>query len=331
MTPEIAARLKAAHDGGNSVDDEVTKVQCEVIAELGHDPVAVQEMFSRVLNHYSDDDEFIDAFTDFMEVESNACELAELGAEGLQQKRQETQRAQQEEVQQTMHALQKEAMKIKSLQMILKMGAEEQSQMIKMSMQQMRELLAKKPEMKDKVKASLLQRGIPVEHIDDPIELVAVAEAKMQGIQDETKAELLKNAEDAGLSPDDFLGQQMANLSMRAQAFQQMHGIGGGHGHEGHSHGGKPCHGHGEPDHGHSHGHGQGGPAGPDGPLRFVVGGKVKCNMGAQNGWHSGTVVACNYAEPSWPPGQKAAYQVQLDSGQLIFAPYDREDIIQSA
>lgn len=264
-------------------------------------------------------------------------------------------------------------MKIKSLMMILKMGAEEQTEMIKMSMQQMRKILAEKPEMKDKVKASLLQRGIPVEHIDDPVELVAVAEAKMQGIQDETKAELLKDAEEAGLSPDDFLEKQMASLNMRAQEFQGMYGSGGGgghgHGHDGghgHSHGGEPCHGHGAPPqqqqqqqqhghghgghsghgqqqpqqggHGHSHngepchGHGDGGaPAQPTGPLRFPVGGKVKCNMGADNGWHSGTVVAQNYAEVHWPEGQRAAYQVQLDSGQLIFAPYDRGDIIESA
>jgi hypothetical protein len=58
------------------------------------------------------------------------------------------------------------------------------------------------------------------------------------------------------------------------------------------------------------------------------MGQKVKCNMGEQGGWHGGTVVAQWYSEPSWPAGQKAAYQVKLDSGQLIFAPMDRPEMI---
>jgi len=333
-TPEIAARLKAAVDDGRSVDDEATKVQCEIIAELGHDPVVVQEMFSRVLAHYEEDKEFINEFVDFMEDESNACDLAQLGEEGLKKKHAEAEAAQQQEMQQEMMSLQKEQMKIRSLHMIMKMSGEEQSKMIKESMAQMRQILIQKPEMKEKVKASLLQRGIPVEHVNDPIELVAIAEEKMQGIQDETKAELAKDAEDAGLSPDEYLAQQMKALNVRAQLFQETYGGGGGGGGgHGHSHNGEPCQGHG---HGgqESHGHGHGGehqPAVGGGALRFDTGSKVKCNMGASNGWHSGTVVAKNYSEPHWPPGQQAAYQVQLDSGQLIFAPYDRSDIIESA
>jgi hypothetical protein len=57
-----------------------------------------------------------------------------------------------------------------------------------------RELLKAQPHMMVKVKASLLQRGIPCEDITDPMELVDVAAAKMQGIQDETKAELIADA-----------------------------------------------------------------------------------------------------------------------------------------
>ena len=43
----------------------------------------------------------------------------------------------------------------------------------------------------------------------------------MQGIQDETKAELLEDASKAGVSPEEFLMQQMAALNVRAQEFQK--------------------------------------------------------------------------------------------------------------
>jgi hypothetical protein len=52
--------------------------------------------------------------------------------------------------------------------------------------------------------------------------------------------------------------------------------------------------------------------------------------MGPQ-GWNEGTVVAQWYSEPNWPPGQKAAYQVKLDGGSLIFAPMDSPQIITAA
>lgn len=126
-------------------------------------------MFSRVLAHYEEDKEFINEFVDFMEDESNACDLAQLGEEGLKKKHAEAEAAQQQEMQQEMMSLQKEQMKIRSLHMIMKMSGEEQSKMIKESMAQMRQILIQKPEMKEKVKASLLQRGIPVEHVNDPV------------------------------------------------------------------------------------------------------------------------------------------------------------------
>ena len=47
--------------------------------------------------------------------------------------------------------------------------------------------------------------------------------------------------------------------------------------------------------------------------LRFPVGTKVICNCGPE-GWLAGTIVLQNYSEesanPNWPAGKKAPYQV---------------------
>jgi len=67
-------------------------------------------------------------------------------------------------------------------------------------------------------------------------------------------------------------------------------------------------------------------PAGP----RFPVGGAVECNLGngPNDGWVAGTVVAHDYREEGWATA--APYQVELDDGQLIFAPADTDAIIRA-
>ena len=62
--------------------------------------------------------------------------------------------------------------------------------------------------------------------------------------------------------------------------------------------------------------------------FRFCVGQKVKCNCG--NTWLNGKIVAILYREPHWPEGKYVPYQVQLDSGRLIYAPMDDDRLIQS-
>lgn len=73
--------------------------------------------------------------------------------------------------------------------------------------------------------------------------------------------------------------------------------------------------------------------AGKQPPLRFPVGTPVKCFVGHDE-WLTGTVVAHNYREPSWPEAQLSApYQVLLDpadKGAAIWAPADVNDIIRS-
>mmetsp|Transcript_36332 Transcript_36332/g.43946 ORF Transcript_36332/g.43946 Transcript_36332/m.43946 type:complete len:415 (-) Transcript_36332:515-1759(-) len=61
--------------------------------------------------------------------------------------------------------------------------------------------------------------------------------------------------------------------------------------------------------------------------LRFPVGHKVKCNTG--KGWVNGKVVKHMYREEGMPPGMIAPYQVQLDNGDLIFAPMDSDELIK--
>lgn len=63
--------------------------------------------------------------------------------------------------------------------------------------------------------------------------------------------------------------------------------------------------------------------------LRFAVGDKVKCKTGA--GWEAGTVVKLMHRDRGMPPGVVAPYQVELNSGDLIYAPADSDDLIRKA
>jgi hypothetical protein len=63
--------------------------------------------------------------------------------------------------------------------------------------------------------------------------------------------------------------------------------------------------------------------------LRFAVGDAVECQTGES--WERGKVVALMYRDDEMPPGMIAPYQVQLDSGALIFAPADIQRLIRRA
>ena len=71
--------------------------------------------------------------------------------------------------------------------------------------------------------------------------------------------------------------------------------------------------------------------------LRFAVGASVECNLG-DGEWARGTVVAQFHREPSWPKGQWAPYQVEVqtqsdgrDATSLIFAPVDEDECIRAS
>jgi len=63
-------------------------------------------------------------------------------------------------------------------------------------------------------------------------------------------------------------------------------------------------------------------------PPRFAVGERVECNV---DSWMLGEVVRHWYREPGWPEGQVVPYQVKLDSGMTIFAPFDEDECIRKA
>ena len=62
--------------------------------------------------------------------------------------------------------------------------------------------------------------------------------------------------------------------------------------------------------------------------IRFQIGEKVQCNT--PDGWQTGTVVAHQYHDPEWPPERFAPYQVELDAGELIWAPVDSGECIRA-
>ena len=63
--------------------------------------------------------------------------------------------------------------------------------------------------------------------------------------------------------------------------------------------------------------------------LRFSIGTKVECNTGPT--WSKGEVVALLYRDEFMSPGMVAPYQVKLDSGDLIYAPADEDEVIRKA
>jgi len=67
-------------------------------------------------------------------------------------------------------------------------------------------------------------------------------------------------------------------------------------------------------------------------PRRFAVGDSVRCNAGT-GWWKRGTVVQLDYLEDEedWPAGRVAPYQIELENGDLIYAPEDSDRLIRAA
>ena len=64
---------------------------------------------------------------------------------------------------------------------------------------------------------------------------------------------------------------------------------------------------------------------------RFKIGAKVECAMDEDGKRARGTVIDHFYREPGWPPAHWAPYQVQLESGDLIFVPVDDDQCVRAA
>ena len=65
--------------------------------------------------------------------------------------------------------------------------------------------------------------------------------------------------------------------------------------------------------------------------LRFGRGARVVCNTGrnSEEPWEAGTVVALYHSEEGWAPGEVVPYQVRLNDGTLIYAPFDADGCIR--
>jgi hypothetical protein len=66
------------------------------------------------------------------------------------------------------------------------------------------------------------------------------------------------------------------------------------------------------------------------GPLRFDIGTRVECNVGADE-WAAGIIVKQFYRQAAWPVWKWARYQVLLDNNWLIFAPEDGDHCVRLA
>ena len=57
----------------------------------------------------------------------------------------------------------------------------------------------------------------------------------------------------------------------------------------------------------------------------------MECKTGKKE-WSAGEVVALMFHDDeSMPPGKVVPYQVKLDSGDLVYAPTDKDAIIRNA
>ena len=65
-------------------------------------------------------------------------------------------------------------------------------------------------------------------------------------------------------------------------------------------------------------------------PFRFAVGDAVECCLGAGE-WQRGVVLKQYHREAAWPSDRWMPYHVQLDDGELIWAPADSNACIRSA
>lgn len=63
--------------------------------------------------------------------------------------------------------------------------------------------------------------------------------------------------------------------------------------------------------------------------LRFPIGTRVECCMGEN--WRVGTVIAHWYTQKSFSEGMSAPYQIELDTGERIYAPRDESACIRAS
>jgi len=304
------ARLKAVaavEDG--VVEDETTKMQTEIIQNMGLDPAKVMEMFKTVLKHYKDDEELCAKFVHFCELESLACDEAEMTPEEFEKKMQEAAKVKAqapENRQKTMADRRRQMMKLQQQAMMVNMNMEDQRQTVDNAIAKMRTMMATSPQIKDAMITQLAAQGVDVEGVTEPDELLKKTHEQMIKLQAEQMEELTNECESLGLKPAEYIKKRMEELQrmeledqavasgMTVEEYMQQNRAGQGAG----------------------------------GALRFPPGTRVLCNMGTA--WQSGVIAAQWYSEPNWPPGQKAAYQIKLDQGMFTFAPQDVDHIIRS-
>lgn len=208
MSEQGKERLRKAVQNGEQVEDELAKMEIDICKELGIDGDHAQACFRLVFEYYQTEDPALcAAFERFLQLQSMACDEAELGPEKFQEK---------------LILMRFEKMKDMGMAGATK---EEQDETLEKMKIQMQKLMQLPPEQRAVVQANLMRQMLGSGG-EDPqsamkAQLQAAAQAMIQsGVPQE---EVMRQ-----------MAQKMASMQVSL-------------GEHGHSHDGKPCHGHGTP------------------------------------------------------------------------------------
>mmetsp|Transcript_26876 Transcript_26876/g.70598 ORF Transcript_26876/g.70598 Transcript_26876/m.70598 type:complete len:574 (+) Transcript_26876:46-1767(+) len=309
-------RLADAVKKGESVEDVTQTMQEEVCAALGLDGAEICSHFPYVLKYYADDTVLCEEFVKFCEAESNACDEAEMGPEKFQelqakQKMEDESRARYRQEFAALPPPMRENM-AKQLTMLTK-RPEELDDMLAKTEANMRKVINKNPAMKKMIFAQLQQQFASVgaaDELDESADVVKTMISKVKEGVAFMREQMQNEADSRGATFDEVLQDKLEALRSTAPGSAA------------------PL----PPDAAAAGAAAPGGAGAAATPpqLRFKVGDLILAKVGMEGeNWQEGKVVAVGYREPHFPPGFVAPYQLQLKSGQLIFAPYDRDDIIR--
>eukprot|EP00038_Savillea_parva_P026401 m.53855 g.53855 ORF g.53855 m.53855 type:complete len:553 (+) comp7488_c0_seq3:47-1705(+) len=312
-SPEGKKRLADAVAAGENVEDVTQAMQEEAAEKAGLNGKETCDHFKFVLRYYKDDPVLCEEFLKFCERESNACDEAEMGPDKFKEaqeklKHDDLARDKYRSEYAALPPAMRENM-AKQLIMLSKSSAE-MNAMLDKTEANMRKLLVEKPMVKamivQQIKSQFAAMGA-ADELDEHGDVIGTMISKVKEGTQFMREKLTSEAKERDISFDELIQQKL-------EAIQAVGGTQGGHGAAA------------------AAGAGAGGTPTLDlGKLRFKVGDAISAKLGSVgDNWEDGRVVAVGYREPHFPPEFVAPYQIQLNSGRMIFAPYDNDSIVRA-